>query len=465
MSTFRSSRNSIWKFIKACFFIVCWIARLNTEGCSSPSIIESYNCCDDAMFKRAIQQTIKKQALINFQIGLRDDLKVLVRSQRYTTLQEAINGASAEEKLLGPQTARNNNFANKNKSDYSRQTRSPTQCYKCGKTGHYGRDCRSSKYALPKPDKSSRVNVINKHCNHCKKSGHNRDECWSLNGRPKANSNRSKDDNKKISQRSQKNRSDSSSSSSSEEEHKKEKKKAAPPALEYRVAHIRDKAHRHCKPKLRLVTLPIRQVKGKLIDVLCDSGSAISLIKLKYLKDDTPVHPEKIALIGITGDKLYTLGKAYLTIKTDEFKLKHAFYVIRDDTPIEHDGILGIDFLNEHAVCNFPKSEIKIGNTIFKLHSQRTVTLKPRSETIIQAVTRRNRTGIVHAEEHVPGVYIGNCLVEAKDYTCPISMINTTDKEICIPLPRVKIEKVEDDNPTEMYMIQTAKNIKPKASR
>ena len=178
-------------------------------------------------------------------------------------------------------------------------------------------------------------------------------------------------------------------------------------------------------------------------------------------------HPyiRKKLLWSVLPETNYTLGKAYLTIKTDEFKLKHAFYVIRDDTPIEHDGILGIDFLNEHAVCNFPKSEIKIGNTIFKLHSQRTVTLKPRSETIIQAVTRRNRTGIVHAEEHVPGVYIGNCLVEAKDYTCPISMINTTDKEICIPPPRVKIEKVEDDNSTEMYAIQTEKNIKSKASR
>jgi len=48
------------------------------------------------VYKGAIQQTIKKQALINFQIGLRDELKILVRSQKYTTLQKAITGASAE---------------------------------------------------------------------------------------------------------------------------------------------------------------------------------------------------------------------------------------------------------------------------------------------------------------------------------------------------------------------------------
>jgi len=39
-------------------------------------------------YKGAIQQMIKKQALINFQIGLRDELKIPTRSQRYTTFQE-----------------------------------------------------------------------------------------------------------------------------------------------------------------------------------------------------------------------------------------------------------------------------------------------------------------------------------------------------------------------------------------
>jgi len=67
------------------------------------------------VFKNAIQQTIKEQALINFQIGLRDELKILVRSQRYTTLQEAITDASAKEKLIGPTRA--NNYAGKNRNN------------------------------------------------------------------------------------------------------------------------------------------------------------------------------------------------------------------------------------------------------------------------------------------------------------------------------------------------------------
>jgi hypothetical protein len=102
-------------------------------------------------YKRAIQQTIQKQALINFQIGLRDDLKLLVRSQRrYST--EAINGANAEERLNGPTSSRPNNYLDKPVRMETKTSRpgSVMQCFKCGRSGHLGRDCRSSKYLNPK---------------------------------------------------------------------------------------------------------------------------------------------------------------------------------------------------------------------------------------------------------------------------------------------------------------------------
>jgi len=35
--------------------------------------------------------------LLNFELGLREDIKLVVRSQKYSSLQEAINAASAEE--------------------------------------------------------------------------------------------------------------------------------------------------------------------------------------------------------------------------------------------------------------------------------------------------------------------------------------------------------------------------------
>ena len=57
--------------------------------------------------QRTILDIIKKQALQNYQIGLSDDIRLLVRTQKYNTLQEAIAEVSAEEKVKGPSTRNN----------------------------------------------------------------------------------------------------------------------------------------------------------------------------------------------------------------------------------------------------------------------------------------------------------------------------------------------------------------------
>jgi len=54
---------------------------------------------------------------------------------------------------------------------------------------------------------------------------------------------------------------------------------------------------------------------------------------LKQLRNDTLIYEDKIALTGITGHKVYTIGKMYATIELDGHRLNHAFYIIGDDTP------------------------------------------------------------------------------------------------------------------------------------
>jgi len=403
------------------------------------------------VFKTAIQQTIKDQALINFQIGLREELQILVRAQRYTTLQEAVTGASAEEKLVKP--AKANQYSNRNRSEpsYSRSDRSNIKCFKCGKSGHLGRDCRSSKNALPRPEKP-RINVVNKFCSVCKKTGHSRDECWRQKERSegkaktpeyrKKSRNESESDKKK--QRHRRHASESTGSGS-ESEHDQAKQRQPKPALEYRVTHIKEVTS---EPQLLWTRLPVREATNGKINMLYDSGSTISLIKLRQLRDDALIYENK---------------------KLDGRRLKHAFYVVGDDTPIEHEGILGIDFLKRHTVtCDYSNNKLQIGNAILKLHPFSKLVLKPRSETILKASTNKNRVGIVRAEEVTPGVYIGNCFVNAERYECPVSVINTTDKAVEITTPHVTIEEVEDDTTATLHAVQTNKSKKstvPRAER
>lgn len=58
--------------------------------------------------KRAILEIIQDQALLNFELGLWDEIKLIVRAQRYSSLQEA-NAASTEERVKGPPSRPSNN--------------------------------------------------------------------------------------------------------------------------------------------------------------------------------------------------------------------------------------------------------------------------------------------------------------------------------------------------------------------
>ncbi|KAL6256785.1 hypothetical protein P5V15_011726 [Pogonomyrmex californicus] len=127
--------------------------------------------------QRAILENIKEQALYNYQNGLYEKIKLIVRSQRYQTIQGAITGATAEEKTRGPST-RTQSY--RNRPIFKAHPPSP-HCEKCGKIGHYGRDYWTSRitnrYALPKPEGQPRINTIGKQCSYCKKIGHLRHEC------------------------------------------------------------------------------------------------------------------------------------------------------------------------------------------------------------------------------------------------------------------------------------------------
>ena len=79
------------------------------------SMIEGKNRTTDN--KRILLETIQEQALIIYQNGLLSNIKLLVRSQKYPTLQAAIATTHAEEKTLKPTTSKTKNYANRDKGE------------------------------------------------------------------------------------------------------------------------------------------------------------------------------------------------------------------------------------------------------------------------------------------------------------------------------------------------------------
>ena len=134
-------------------------------------------------------------------------------------------------------------------------------------------------------------------------------------------------------------------------------------------------------------------------------------------------------------------------------------HVMRDDFPVDYEGILGMDFLQKHKIRSDQKNYyLQIDGITLKLHPYRKIMLTPRSETIVRAITDKNHVGIVKSEETRSGIFIGNCLVASNEYTCPISMLNTTGENVEIITPLVTIEELRVSDRENIHILQKTDN-------
>lgn len=132
----------------------------------------------DISSHRAIEELLRKQALHNFQQGLNDKLRLLIKSQRYESFEAAVSGAIEEERVSGPDSGYLFPRVNRHSDSRHREIK----CDRCNKTGHLARNCytrlpipQSRGHYSPVPKRE--VYSINSICNYCNIRGHLWREC------------------------------------------------------------------------------------------------------------------------------------------------------------------------------------------------------------------------------------------------------------------------------------------------
>jgi len=112
---------------------------------------------------------------------------------------------------------------------------------------------------------------------------------------------------------------------------------------------------------------------------------------------------------------------------------------------MHYDAILGKDFLEEReSVINYCSRQIVMNDKVVGFDTKSgsikkepcRLTLKARSQHIISVPTDSEGLGLFPKQEIVPGVYLASFLTRAVNGVYVTSVLNTTDADVTLPLPR-----------------------------
>ncbi|XP_076386071.1 uncharacterized protein LOC143264142 [Megachile rotundata] len=394
----------------------------------------------------ALAESVNEQALNIFTIGLKEKLRIIIRSRQYDNLKTAITAAIEEEQSLGLTPTRNfekfsdyktPNSSGPNRNRFSSNVQNRERCHR---QGHLAKNCYArlsmsrmtvSPGHLPSNRQSFGIKREVRHtsiiCNYCKRPGHVQRDCRTLvrdNGGNNSNY-----------------RQEAGSSRESR------------PRLNTDTANIRQPGPNErtvnsyrinctegaARPK-NIVKIQAWEIKDAEARMLVDTGADLTLLKYSKTVGKVPATNELITLRGIGRTEIPTICTIELNIKIGDRVVTHPCRIIKDDFPIQTDGILGYDFVTNFKAIIRPGQHVEILGVIWLLLYDEEFNLPPRTETIIQVRANDNGEGIVEKKMLQAGVYIGNCLTEAKNGKCLIPVINMTEQTVQVRLPPVDLD-------------------------
>ncbi|KAL4082984.1 hypothetical protein QTP88_028314 [Uroleucon formosanum] len=155
------------------------------------------------------------------------------------------------------------------------------------------------------------------------------------------------------------------------------------------------------------------------------------MIKLSELKKDILVDETTVyKLTGINSQPVYTIGSVVLRIQLGTKDTTAVFQVTHDNFPIAEAGILGAPFLRDNEInINFRTSTLSIDspNHPEPRETIPTITLQPRSETLVPVLTDvEDRTTLIIHSQNIgkKGILMGNVVNHVRGGQVLVSVIN-----------------------------------------
>ena len=183
-------------------------------------------------------------------------------------------------------------------------------------------------------------------------------------------------------------------------------------------------------------------ISGKA-DFFIDTGSQVSLIKRSALKDSTYIDRNVILKIcSITSDYEYTLGQVTILLNNLPCKLQ----IIDDIFCMESPGLLGLDFLEKYnGNIDIANMQIHLGPYSIPFRQKEKFLIQPLARQIILAdvLNPDIKEGFLPRQNIHPNIFLGDALVRNENGKALVMCVNTSNKEIKIDTPLVKLEEFD----------------------
>ncbi|VVC39111.1 Aspartic peptidase domain,Zinc finger, CCHC-type [Cinara cedri] len=349
---------------------------------------------------KAIHNYIKETTLTIYIEGLPSSIRGVVKSKNRPTLEEAIKYSLEEEKIYQSNKGTQRLLNNKPNYRYGNHNVDTGQQNKQSKGFNNQRNQDTKQVS----------------CIYCKKFGHTIEVCY-----------------KKKNADSRKESQDNPSTSGNAKE------------------SVKKGVHNHATYKIP------QCIKG-IANLFIDTGADLNIIKINVLQDDVMmVSDSKIyKLQGINDQLVSTLGSTTLNVSINNKVYETEFHVVNSNFPINGDGILGNPFLKDNQMLiDVGKEEL-----IFKADS--TTTIPARHEMIIpiqfdvQDLSEQLNI-LIHAQKLGKNILCGNILNIVKHNQVLINVINPTEENQVIPIPKLSDLSHEIFDIVSMDNIQTSK--------